>query len=143
MQCLCLFNNAKQNRIYAVFMRRRHTNNRKHKHLTFRIVFTMEMFLHEAIPSWAVLFFTKQYGRLPKNINSQLLGTKDCISCITSLRVILDSPRSSSGFYHLNGKFFSSVMFFAFNKDLNLSMLTDSNGSYFRVLVPTTIIPIP
>ena len=73
----------------------------------------------------------------------ELLDTKGCISYITGLRAILDSPRSSSGSYHLIGKFFSSMMFFVFNKHLNLSMRTDSDGSCFRVLVPTAIILIP
>ena len=73
----------------------------------------------------------------------ELLDTKGCISCITGLRVILDSPHSSSDSYHLTGKFFSSVTFVAFNKDLSPSMRTDSDCSCFCVLVPTAIIPIP
>ena len=60
MQCLCLFNDEKQSRIYAVFIRRRHVDNRKHTSLTFTIVFTMKIFLREAITAWADLFFTKQ-----------------------------------------------------------------------------------
>ena len=71
----------------------------------------------------------------------ELLGTKGCIIYITGL--VLDRLCTSSCSYHLIGNFFSSVMFFAFNKNLNLSMLTDSDGSHFRVLVPTAVIPIP
>ena len=93
------------------------------------------MFLHEAIPTWAVFFFTKQEGQLPRNMD-----TKGCISCITVL--ILDSPRSSLCSYQLIRSFFSSVMFFAFNQNLSLSVREDSDGSCFRVLVPTAIIPI-
>ena len=88
--------------------------------------------------SWMKPF---QLGQFSSLVNSkddcqrisipELLDTKGCISCITGLRVILDSPRRSSGSYHLIGKFFSSVMFFAFSKDLNLNMRTDSHGSCF------------
>ena len=71
----------------------------------------------------------------------ELLDTKGCISYITGL--VLDRLCTSSCSYYLIGNFFNSVMFFAFDKNLNLSMLTYSNGSHFCVLVPTAVIPIP
>ena len=143
MQCLCLFNDEKQSRIYAVFIRWRHVDNRKHKYLTFRIVFTRK---YSCMKPFQLEWFSSLLNRKDdyQRISiPELLDTKGCISCITGLRVILDSPHSSSDSYHLTGKFFSSVMFFAFNKDLNLSMRTDSDCSCFCVLVPTAIIPIP
>ena len=73
----------------------------------------------------------------------EVLDTKGYISSITGLRVILDRLHSSSGSYPLIGKFCSTVMFLAFNKNLNLSIWTDSDGSCFCVLVPTAIILIP
>ena len=71
----------------------------------------------------------------------ELLGTKGCISYITGL--ILDRLCISSCSYHLIGNFFSSVMFFAFNKNLNLSIWTDSDGSCFCVFLTIAVIPIP
>ena len=70
----------------------------------------------------------------------ELLGTKGCISYITGL--ILDRLCTSSCSYHLIGNFFSSVMFFAFNKNLNLSIWTDSDGSCFCVVLTIAVIPI-
>lgn len=65
----------------------------------------------------------------------ELLDPKGCMSCIPGLRVILDSLCSSSDLKHLNRKFFSSVMFVAFSKDLNYGMWTDSDGSCYCVFV--------